>query len=602
MIQIIFSGTIMTKISKKRSVAIVFSIAILFFLSAELFLHLDKSEDQRFLEYTHQLFCTEVSGSTITLHYTLKDPEAFGITDAPVTYGTCTTDTEAICASAENALALLQSYDRSRLSAENQRTYDILEDSLADTLAESKYALYEEPLAPLTGTQSQLPVLLSEYQFYGSSDIDTYLELLTKTPEYFRSIIEFENGKSEMGLFMASYSADDIIKECQAFINMGNSNYLYSSFEERLDSLDLTDAQRNTYIEENSRCIEEYIFPAYKELIEGLTALRGSGKNHNGLCYLPDGKKYYEVLVASETGSSRSIPELQQLTQNQMIDDLTAMQEVLTQEQSAATEEASVSSDIFKTQGAILEDSNPAAILTTLESKLGKDFPEPPQVNTQIKYVQKSMEEYLSPAFYMIPAIDNTENNVIYINQGHLPDDLSLFTTLAHEGYPGHLYQTTYFASQNPDPIRTLLNYGGYTEGWATYSEMLSYYYAPISKAQATLLQKNSSVILGLYALADMGIHYDGWTLVDTVSFFRSYGITDTNTIEDIFHLIIADPGNYLKYYIGYVEFLELKKEAIEKWGSEFTQERFHKAVLDIGPASFEELGTGVFSFSSVPD
>ena len=236
----------MTKISKKRSVAIVFSIAILFFLSAELFLHLDKSEDQRFLEYTHQLFCTEVSGSTITLHYTLKDPEAFGITDAPVTYGTCTTDTGAICASAENALALLQSYDRSRLCDENQRTYDILEDSLADTLAESKYALYEEPLAPLTGTQSQLPVLLSEYQFYGSSDIDTYLELLTKTPEYFRSIIEFENEKSEMGLFMASYSADDIIKECQAFINMGNSNYLYSSFEERLDSLDLTDAQRNT--------------------------------------------------------------------------------------------------------------------------------------------------------------------------------------------------------------------------------------------------------------------------------------------------------------------------------------------------------------------
>ena len=285
-----------------------------------------------------------------------------------------------------------------------------------------------------------------------------------------------------------------------------------------------------------------------------------------------------------------------------MIDDLTAMQGVLTQEQSASTEEASVSSDIFKTQGAILKDPNPAAILTTLESKLGKDFPEPPQVNTQIKYVQKSMEEYLSPAFYMIPAIDNTENNVIYINQGHLPDDLSLFTTLAHEGYPGHLYQTTYFASQNPDPIRTLLNYGGYTEGWATYSEMLSYYYAPISKAQATLLQKNSSVILGLYALADMGIHYDGWTLTDTVSFFRSYGITDSNTIEDIFHLIIADPGNYLKYYIGYVEFLELKKEAIEKWGSEFTQERFHKAVLDIGPASFEELGPGVFSFSSVPD
>ena len=198
------------------------------------------------------------------------------------------------------------------------------------------------------------------------------------------------------------------------------------------------------------------------------------------------------------------------------------------------------------------------------------------------------MEEYLSPAFYMIPAIDNSADNVIYINKGHLPDDLSLFTTLAHEGYPGHLYQTTYYASKKPDPIRNLLNYGGYVEGWATYSEMMSYYYAPVSKEQATLMQKNTSVILGLYALADMGIHYEGWTLLDAVSFFRSYGITDTDTIEKIYDLIIADPANYLKYYIGYVEFLEMKKEALDIWGDDFSQEKFHKAVLDVGPAPFD--------------
>lgn len=171
-----------------------------------------------------------------------------------------------------------------------------------------------------------------------------------------------------------------------------------------------------------------------------------------------------------------------------------------------------------------------------------------------------------------------------------MPDNLTLFTTLAHEGYPGHLYQTVYYSATNPDSIRSLLSFGGYTEGWATYSEMLSYYFAPLSDEQATLMQRNSSVILGLYALADMGIHYDGWTLLDTVSFFRDYGIQDTKTIEEIYNLIIADPGNYLKYYIGYVEFLELKKKAIEKWGDDFSQERFHKAILETGPAPFDIL------------
>ena len=310
------------------------------------------------------------------------------------------------------------------------------------------------------------------------------------------------------------------------------------------------------------------------------------------MCQLPKGTAYYELLAASETGSSRTIPELQQLTKKHIAEDLASVQKTLSV---MASENPSMASDLFKSQGAVLEDSNPASILSSLKTKLSGHFPAPPNVNVQIKYVSKEMENYLSPAFYLIPAIDNTEENIIYINNGHMSDDISLYTTLAHEGYPGHLYQTTYFAGQNPDPIRNLLDFGGYTEGWATYSEMLSYYFAPIEKPQATLMQKNTSILLGLYALADMGIHYDGWSLFDTIAFFRGYGITDTDAIEEIYDLILSDPANYLKYYIGYIEFLELKKEAITLWGEDFSQERFHKAVLDIGPAPFDLIRKHIF-------
>ena len=117
---------------------------------------------------------------------------------------------------------------------------------------------------------------------------------------------------------------------------------------------------------------------------------------------------------------------------------------------------------------------------------------------------------------------------------------------------------------------------------------MCSYYLTPLSKKEATLAQKNSSLILGLYALADIGIHYDGWSLPDTVQFFSAYGIDDTNTISEIYELIVSDPGNYLKYYIGYVEMLELKKEVMKKTGDDFSQKKFHKAVLDVGPAPFD--------------
>ena len=145
-----------------------------------------------------------------------------------------------------------------------------------------------------------------------------------------------------------------------------------------------------------------------------------------------------------------------------------------------------------------------------------------------------------------------------------------------------------YFSASEPDPIRSILDFGGYVEGWATYAEMMSYYLAPLSKTDAALLQKNSSIILGLYALADIGIHYDGWSVPDTIRFFSDYGINDANAIQSVYELIIGSPANYLKYYIGYLKFYELKKEMADAMGNQFSQKEFHRAVLDVGPAPFE--------------
>src|SRR5699024_8380814 len=93
-------------------------------------------------------------------------------------------------------------------------------------------------------------------------------------------------------------------------------------------------------------------------------------------------------------------------------------------------------------------------------------------------YVHESMEDYLSPAFYLTPPLDTGSPNVIYINRSGRNPNLELFTTLAHEGFPGHLYQTVYFASCRPSDIRYLINCSGYVEGWATYIESYAFQYA----------------------------------------------------------------------------------------------------------------------------
>ena len=537
-----------------------------------------KDQNAEFEAYTEELFCSEVSSNTINLHYTLKNPEDYGITEDAAVLGSFETDADMVKASVENMRRSLENFSYDELDLQNKITFDILDYQIKAADQSADFILYEEPLGLVSGAQTQFPVVLSEYQFYDRQDVETYLALLEMTGEYFDSLIKFEREKASAGLFMADYALDTVIEQCQAFLDMGDGNYLYSTFVDRIkDVNELTEEEKSDYIQDNALAVSDCIFPAYEKLISDLEQLRGSGKNEKGLSYLPEGIDYYELVVRQSTGSERSVEEMEDLTRRQITDDLEAMEKVL----GITTEEA-------QEAAAAIAQTSAELILTRLQEGISGTFPEAPDTVLEVKYVPEEMEDHLSPAFYMIPAIDNTEQNVIYINQAHMSDDLTLFTTLAHEGYPGHLYQTVYYESTDPDPIRSIMDFGGYVEGWATYAEMGSYYLTPLSKEQATLLQKNSSIILGLYALADMGIHYDGWSRMDTVAFFSNYGITDAETVERIYELIIGSPGNYLKYYIGYVEFLELKKEWAEEKGEAFSQKEFHEAVLEVGPAPFE--------------
>lgn len=532
--------------------------------------------DARFEQYTDLLWEQEVCSNTITLHYTLEHPESYGITSAPVTCGSFSSDSDLLLAGLENCQAALAGISCSDLSEENQITYDILSYYFQTEKEGAPYLLYNEPLSPITGIHAQLPVLLAEYQFRDVDDVETYLELLGTVPDYFDSLCAFEREKSDAGLFFSDATADSVLEQCEAFLRMGDDNYLLSTFEERLGDLDLSADARAQYISENQDCLQKFVFPAYETLIATVTELKGSGKNDLGLCYFPEGRAYYTYLVKSDTGSSKSIAELKECIYGQIASDLLAMNEIL-----------STHAELTSETGVTLTDS-PEVLLASLRTGTESAFPESPSVSVEIKYVPEALEPYLSPAFYMIPSIDNTRSNVIYLNQGRNMDGLELFTTLAHEGYPGHLYQTTYFAGKHAAPIRSLLNFDGYVEGWATYAEMCSYSLAPIDRTRASLLQKNSSAILGLYAAADIGIHYDGWTREEMQAFFCNYGINEENTLNAIYDLIVGDPANYLKYYVGYLEFLELKQEAMQREGGEFSQKEFHRRVLDVGPAPFD--------------
>lgn len=530
--------------------------------------------------FLNDFFCAEVSSNTINLHYTLANPENYGITDTKVTLGDLSEQSfKDGNARFENYLSTLKGFHYNSLSTSQQLTYDVLKDYLTFQLETADYYLYDEPLRPSTGVQAELPILYQEYGFHDKEDIETYLELIALTDEYFEQVIAFEQKKADAGLFMSDFSCDTIISQCEDFLADSENHYLLETFNKKIDNFEgLTDAEREAYKVENEAIFQENIVPAYENLASALTELLGSGTNENGLCYFPDGKDYYEHLVYYNTGCSDSVKKIQDMVSKQRALDF--------QEAADLTDENPELWDLCN--DATIAAVDPSATLNNLKQTMQKDFPKAPDVSFTVQYIDECVADYLAPAFYVTSAIDNYENNSIYINESTDATDISYFTTLAHEGYPGHLYQTVMSYEAGLSPARCILNYPGYVEGWATYVEMISYSYTGLDEDMAALMQKNQSAILSLYASTDLGIHYDGWTFEDTVKFWNNYGITDEDAIRELYELIVEEPAHYLKYYIGYLEFEELKEYTKTRYLYNYNDKDFHQAVLEIGPAPFD--------------
>ena len=535
---------------------------------------------EAFDQFINDIFETEVTENTINLHFTISDPEKYGITDYPVTLGDLSIDAMADSnARLENYLSGLSSFSYTELTLNQQLTYDILENYFQLQLDMADMYLYDELLRPSTGVQAQLPILYEEYSFNSKKDVEDYLKLLALTDEYFDQIISFEKEKADAGLFMSDFACQNIIDQCNAFIADSDNHYLIETFNTRIDKLTgLTQSEKDHYRLQNEKMLREHIFPAYENLAAALTDLLGSGTNENGLCYFPEGKQYYEYLLAYNTGAAESVKTLENMISNERVKVLQESSD-LTTENPELWELASE---------ATLTPTDSATTLNHLKEVMLDDFPAPPETGYTVNYIDDCVADYLAPAFYVIAPIDDYSHNSIYINETTDTTNISYFTTLAHEGFPGHLYQTVMTYESGIEPVRSILNYSGFVEGWATYVEFQSYHYAGLDDDVATILELNQDATLSLYASTDIGIHYEGWTLEDTKKFWNNYGITNDDAIESIFELIVEEPTHYLKYYIGFLKFEELKKETSLKNIKDYNDKSFHQAVLSIGPAPFD--------------
>lgn len=576
-------------------------------------------QDDKFSAFAEEFFLDEVQANPIHFHYTIDDPSAYGIDESSLTLpvyqaGDAVNDSYALALAKER----LSTINPEGLNAENRKLYDLLDSYFAAAASTAAYPYLSEPLSPSSGVSSELPILFSEYRLDDEADIKNYLSILTQIPAYFDGLLLYEQEKAQAGLFMSDKTADRVIAQCTDLLDPDSlkdgTHFLDVTFEDRLQRLVdkgiLTSEKADAYISEHDRLLTTLVAPAYDHLADGLTLLKGSGKDTCGLAGQENGQEYYRALVRLRTGSYRDISEIKKLLARDIqfnYESLIALLSVNPGLKSMIAESPS-----------LLPEMTPEEILANLQDAIGEEYPPIPAdadsepIRSTIKYVDESLEAYSAPAFYMMPPIDNICENLICLNAKDTQDDLALYTTLAHEGYPGHLYQTVYSKryqeQENILPLGNVLYYGGFVEGWAMYVELASYDRAielakeahPEAAAYYQVCRLDRQFRLGLYSLLDIAIHYDNASFEDVQKLCFCFGITDSTGLSSLYQYIAEEPCNYLKYYLGYLEILELKRQAAVLWSDtdpvtatydnmDFLY-RFHTFLLQNGPADYRTL------------
>ena len=554
---------------------------------AEDYEHFEEAQlkaQNEFEQQMEDLFVSEIIGRQIDLHYLLKDPSAYGITKAESPYGHFSLDSiKDSIADQQELKKSLEGYDPALLTEQQRLTLRILQSIL--NIEEKSYGLelYSQPLAVTIGVQAQLPILLSEYIFYWKEDVDDYLNLLANIDEYYKELMDFQRMKAEAGLMMSDTVLDHLIESCESYLLADDNNFMIDTFNSRLDDLpDLTEEEKDAYRQQNQALLKSDFIPAYQILIDGLHELRGTGVNEKGLCGFPDGKKYYEYLVYSATGTSYA-----------SIEELLKDMELLMNKQLAKT------SLLLRFHPELAEEldtyayrqTEPKDIMEELKVLSLEEFPSLAECSYTLKSVPKSLELSLSPAFYLVSPIDDYQNNVIYINENPRFANNELYNTIAHEGYPGHLYQNVYFHTHCDSNIRNILSSKGFSEGWATYVEHLSYTLDNgLRPEMGELLAANSIATLGLHACLDVYINYMGWDREQVREYLLNY-YEDPGLLTDaLYNAMIENPANYLSYYVGCMEIMNMRETAEKELGEHFDPKAFHTFLLDIGEAPFDVI------------
>lgn len=544
--------------------------------------------EESFSEFEDELFQEMMSEDYTTLHFSLRDYQKYGIEKPEVNIGDASWDEyEDSVEDCDEYLKKLQSFDYDSLSETEQKDYRTIAFYLERNKELNSYPYFDWAFNSAEGVIDNLLTTFTEFVFYEKEDIDDYLATLASVPAYLDQCLENTKKQAAEGYFLTDAMLKETEDAIEKFVDKKDDNELIKIFDENIDAFDgLSAEEKEAYKKKNQEIVLNAYIPSYEKVAEELQKLKGARKADYNVSSLDGGSEYYAALARYKTSIDADVETILDICTQYIEKSVDELYDIM-QNHSEVTEET-------------LDFDSAEDVLSYLEGHLDA-FPALDKVYYNVQYLDPSVANDSIVAYYLSPPVDDMRDNVIKINGDNVSDVIDLYTTLAHEGFPGHLYQTNYYIQQQPSLLRTQLTMMGYQEGWGMFAEGQALHVSGLSEYASEYQKINIELNYVLSAAVDLGVNGLGWSTKDVSKYLDNLDL-NSSIAKDLYDFATLQPGTILPYGVGVAMFELLENKAKNALGNDFDQKAFNEVLLNDGNRPFEVVEDDVNAYCGIDE
>lgn len=482
----------------------------------------------------------------------------------------------------KSVLEHLKTINKDDLNEINQDIYEqmVWQSDLTERMSQDKYLYLGSIWSENSGTQSEIYNFFTEFQLYSEDDIPALIKLIENTPDYIDKAIAYTKEQAKQKTL--GFDLDSVLSYCKDVLDNQKKSPVISELDLEVDSLELDKDKADEYKSQIHEALNQNFFPVYQTMIDSLSAMKKDIGPIQGLAAYENGKDYYNLVLEYSTSTDKDMNELNEEVYGALNDLNEEAQELIDSGFDPNTIEN------LKTDFKSVDQ-----IMSFLEENYNRDFPVIDEMQYEVTALPNEQSQPGVVAYFLVPPIDSNKIYQMRYNKrdyGRDPSDFAFFNTLAHEGIPGHMYQTQYEKEHFTSNAQYFLSSMAMQEGYATYAAEVAQSWLDVDPDLLEGYTLNEWMNNFTILQADLLINGAG------LSVDEFEGIFGDGT-ELLYNQLAQDPGTFFSYYYGYYAINEMKDEAEEELGDKFNDVDFNNALLSVGNLKFSIIEENVSDY-----